>query len=146
MLKKMVAMHRLILPVALLLTVVLPMAEAKETSAPTQDYLQIGQETVALLNELTGVLETVKDKESADAAVSRVQEIAAKMQELRSRAEALPAPDNEDEAALREKLNNGEVRGAIHRFMVAMLDLAQTDAYGSEELINALTRMVGGQM
>lgn len=139
-------MLRLILPVALLLTVALPMAEAEEASAPTQDYLQIGQETVALLNELTGVLETVKDKESADAAVSRVQEIASKMQELRSRAEALPAPDNEDEAALREKLNNGEVRSAIHRFMVAMLDLAQTDAYGSEELINALTRMVGGQM
>lgn len=146
MLRKGVAMLRLILPVALLLTVALPMAEAKEASAPTQDYLHIGQETVALLNELTGVLETVKDKESADAAVSRVQEIAAKMQELRSRAEALPAPDNKDEAALRENLNNGEVRGAIRRFMVAMLNLAQTDAYGSEELINALTRMVGGQM
>lgn len=146
MLKKVVSMLRLFLPVAMLLTVALPMAEAEEASAPTQDYLQIGQETVALLNELTGVLETVKDKESADAAVSRVQKIASKMQELRSRAEALPAPDNEDEAALREKLNNGEVRSAIHRFMVAMLDLAQTDAYGSEELINALTRMVGGQM
>lgn len=146
MLKKVVSMLRLFLPVAMLLTVSLPPAEAREASAPTQDYLQIGQETVALLNELTGVLETVKDKESADAAVSRVQKIASKMQELRSRAEALPAPDNEDEAALREKLNNGEVRSAIHRFMVAMLDLAQTDAYGSEELINALTRMVGGQM
>lgn len=139
-------MKRLVLPVLLLLSPALPTAVAQETSAPTQDYLQIGQETVALLNELTDALETVKDKESADAAVSRVQEISAKMQELRTRAEALPAPGNEDEAELRAKMNNGEVRSAIRRFMVAMLDLAQTDAYGSEELINALTRMVGGQM
>lgn len=129
-----------------LLPLALPTAEAKEASAPTQEYLNIGQETVAQLNELTDVLETVKNRESADAAVSRVQEISAKMQELRARAEALPAPDNEDEAILRETMNNGEVRTAIRRFMVAMLDLAQTDAYGSEELINALSRMVGGQL
>lgn len=139
-------MKRLVLPALLLLSFALPTAVAQETSAPSQDYLQIGQETVALLNELTDVLETVKDKESADAAVSRVQEISAKMQELRARAEALTAPDNADEAELRAKMNNGEVRSAIRRFMVAMLDLAQTDAYGSEELINALTRMVGGQL
>ncbi len=139
-------MKRLVLPALLLLFFALPTAEAQGTSASTRDYLNIGQETVALLNELTDTLETVKDKESADAAVSRVQEISAKMQTLRTRAEALPAPDNEDEAELRTKMNNGEVRSAIRRFMLAMLNLAQTDAYGSEELINALTRMVGGQL
>lgn len=139
-------MKRLVLPALLLLSCALPVAEAQETSVSTQDYLNIGQETVALLNELTDTLETVKDKESADAAVSRVQGISSKMQELRARAEALPAPDNADEAELRTKMNNGEVRAAVRRFMVAMLNLAQTDAYGSEELINALTRMVGGQL
>lgn len=139
-------MNRLMFPALLFLFLALPKAVASETSVPTQSYLNIGQETVVLLNELTGVLETVKDRESADAAVRRVQEISAKMQELRARAEALPAPDNEDELVLREKMNNGEVRSAIRRFMIAMLDLAQTDAYGSEELINALTRMVGGQL
>lgn len=139
-------MKRLVLPALLLLSFALPTAVAEEESASVQDYLNIGQETVALLNELTDTLETVKDRESADAAVSRVQEISAKMQKLRDRAETLTVPDNEDEAELRAKMNNGEVRSAIRRFMVAMLELAQTDAYGSEELINALTRMVGGQL
>lgn len=139
-------MKRLVLPAMLLLFFARPPAVAEEMTAPTQDYLQIGQETVALLNELTNVLEEVKNKESADGAVVRVQEISAKMQELRTRAEALPLPDNEAETEMRAKMNNGEVRSAIRRFMVAMLDLAQTEAYGSEELINALTRMVGGQL
>lgn len=139
-------MKRLVLPVLFLLSFALPTAVAKDTSAPTQDYLSIGQETVTLINAMTDVLEKVKDKESADAAVSRVQELSAKMQELRGRAEALPAPDDAGEAELRENLNNGEVRNAIHRFIAAMLDLAKTDAYGSEELVNALSRMLGGQL
>lgn len=139
-------MKQLVLPALLLLALALPPAVAKDAAAPAQDYLSIGQDTVSLLNELTEVLGSVKDKTSADAAVARVQEISAKMQELRARAEALPAPDSEDEAEMRAKFNNGEVRTAIRRFMVAMLDLAQTDAYGSEELINALSRMVGGQL
>ena len=139
-------MKQLVLPALLLLSFALPSVGAAEPSVPTQDYLSIGQETVSLLNELTDVLSAVKDKAAADAAVSRVQAISAKMQDLRARAEALPAPDNAAEAALRTNMNNSEVRSAIHRFMVAMLDLAQTDAYGSEELINALSRMVGGQL
>lgn len=130
----------------LLLPLALPRLEAEAASASTQEYLLIGQETVMHLNALTDVLETVKDKKSADAAVVRVQEIAVRLQELRTRAEALPAPDDEEETLLREKMNNSEVRAAIHRFMLAMLDLARTDAYGSEELINALSRMVSGQM
>lgn len=139
-------MKRLVLPALLLLSFALLPADAKDASAPTQDYLSIGMETVTLINEMTDVLENVQDKESADAAVSRVQELSVKMQELRARAENLPAPDNEGEAELREKLNNGEVRTAIRRFIAAMLDLAKTDAYGSEELINALSRMLGSRM
>lgn len=139
-------MKRLVLPALFLLFLALPTAEAKDASVPTQNYLSIGQETVTLINAMTDVLENVKDKESADAAVSRVQELSAKMQELRTRAEALPVPDNEDEVELRENLNNGEVRTAIHRFIAAILDLAKTDAYGSEELVNALSRMMSGQL
>lgn len=139
-------MKRLALHALLLLSFALPTAVAEEVGAAAPDYMLIGNETVSLLNDLTDVLETVKDRESADAAVCRVQAISAKMQELRMRAEALPTPDSEAKEELRETLNNKEVRAAVHRFMIAMLDLAQTDAYGSEELINALSRMVGGQL
>lgn len=139
-------MKQLALYVLLLLSFVLPTAVAEGLAAAAPDYMLIGNETVSLLNNLTDVLETVKDRDSADAAVCRVQAISAKMQELRTRAESLPSPDSIAKEELRETVNNKEVRVAVRRFMVAMLNLAQTDAYGSEELINALSRMVGGQL
>lgn len=139
------------LPVLFMVSAALPMASAADVAAPAAAdeetaYLQIGQDTVALLRELTAVLDSVKDRESADAAVSRVHEISAKMQALRQRAESMPKPEPGQEAILREHMNNEEVRSAVQQFMAALLNLAQTDAYGSEELITALTRMVSEQM
>lgn len=137
------AVYAMALLAAVMPTASLAATPANETEAA---YLQIGQDTVALINELTQVLNSVKDRESADAAVPRVQEVAAKLQSLRERAEALPAPGSDQEALFRENMNSAEVRAAIQNFMLSMLNLAQTDAYGSEELINALTRMVSGQL
>lgn len=131
-----------------LLAAVMPTASHAATPAGETEeaYLQIGRDTVALIKELTEVVNTVKDRESADAAVPKVVEISAELQKLRERAEALPAPDSEDEAFFRDKINSAEVRDAVQNFMFSMLNLAQTNAYGSEDLINALTRMVSGQL
>lgn len=131
-----------------LFAAVMPTASHAATPADETEeaYLQIGRDTVALIKELTAVVNTVKDRESADAAVPKVEEISAELQKLRERAEALPAPDSEHEAFFRDKINSAEVRAAVQNFMFAMLNLAQTDAYGSEDLINALTRMVSGQL
>lgn len=139
------------LPVLFMVSAALPMASAADVAAPAAAdeetaYLQIGQDTVALLRELTAVLDSVKDRESADAAVSRVHDISAKMQALKQRVERMPKPEPGQEAILREHMNNEEVRSAVQQFMAALLNLAQTDAYGSEELITALTRMVSEQM
>lgn len=140
---KTIAIYTMALLAAVMPTASLAAAPASETE---EAYLQIGQESVALINELTAVLNSVTDRESADAAVPRVQEVIAKLQEMRKRAEALPTPSGEHEALFRDNLNSAEVRNAVQSFMMAMLNLAQTDAYGSEELINALTRMVSGQL
>lgn len=137
------AIYTMALLAAVIPTASLAAAPASETE---EAYLQIGQEAVSLINELTEVLNSVTDRESADAAVPRVQEVIAKLQEMRKRAEALPAPGGEHEALFRDNLNSAEVRTAVQSFMLAMLNLAQTDAYGSEELINALTRMVSEQL
>lgn len=125
-------------------TLLLTPASAEEQPAATAEkqYMQLGKDTVALLNELTATLSNISDKESADAAVPRVEKMAARMQELRLRAESLPRPQEGIEQEVRTRLNDEEVRQAVQQFMVALLQLAQTDAYGSENLISALTRMV----
>lgn len=130
----------------LLIPALLPVAAAVETVGTEADYIRIGQETVSLLNDLTATLEGVNDKATADAAIPRVQEISARMKALQAEAQALPKPGPEQEALFREQMNTAEVRQAVQQFMGALLKLAQTDAFGSEELISALTGMVSGQL
>lgn len=130
----------------LLIPALLPVAAAAETVGTEADYIRIGQETVTLLRDLTATLEAVSDKETADAAIPRVQEISARLQALQGEAQALPKPGPEQEALFRQQMNTAEVRQAVQQFMGALLKLAQTDAYGSEELISALTNMVSGKM
>lgn len=130
----------------LLIPALLPVAAAVETVGTEADYIRIGQETVSLLNDLTATLEGVNDKATADAAIPRVQEFSARMKALQAEAQALPKPGPEQEALFREQMNTAEVRQAVQQFMGALLKLAQTDAFGSEELISALTGMVSGQL
>lgn len=130
----------------LLIPALLPVAAAVETVGTEADYIRIGQETVSLLNDLTATLEGVNDKATADAAIPRVQEISARMKALQAEAQTLPKPGPEQEALFREQMNTAEVRQAVQQFMGALLKLAQTDAFGSEELISALTGMVSGQL
>lgn len=130
----------------LLIPALLPVAAAVETVGTEADYIRIGQETVSLLNDLTATLDGVNDKATADAAIPRIQEISARLQALQSEAQALPKPGPEQEALFREQMNTAEVRQAVQQFMGALLKLAQTDAFGSEELISALTGMVSGQL
>lgn len=137
------AFHAILLSVTLLTAHSAALAE-QETATAEEQYIQLGNDTVALLRELTGVLNTVTDKASADAAVPRVDAVSARMQELRHRAEQLPdLPENADmESEFRLRMNTEEVRDAVQQFMAALLQLAQTDGFGSEALISALTRMV----
>lgn len=130
----------------LLVPALLPVAAAAETVGTEADFIRIGQETVALLHDLTATLDGVTDKATADAAIPRVQEISARMQSLQREAQALPKPGPEQEALFREQMNTTEVHQAVQQFMSALLKLAQTDAYGSEELISALTNMVSGKL
>lgn len=130
----------------LFLPALLPVAVAADTVGTEADYIRIGQETVALLNDLTATLDSVNDKATADAAIPRVQEISSRLQTLQAQAQELPKPAPEHAALFREQMNTTEVREAVQKFMASLLRLAQTDAYGSEELISALTNMVSGKM
>lgn len=130
----------------LLVPALLPVAAAAEPVGAEADYIRIGQETIELLHELTATLDGVSDKNTADAAVPHVQEISARLQELQAKAQALPKPDPARTELFRERMNTAEVREAVQQFMASLLKLAQTDAFGSEALISALTNMVSGKM
>lgn len=111
--------------------------------APEEDgYVRAGRATVQLLNELTGVLNGVHDRETADAAVPRVQEISGRLQELRRQTRELPKPRPSQEEFCKKHLGDREARAAVQGLMISLLNLAQTQAYGSEELLDALTKMV----
>lgn len=130
---------------ALLLTTMIalsPLAVADITTgspAPaTQEYTQLAQEVVAVVTKLTDVLESVKDKASADAAAPQIQSITTRMLELQHQAENMPRPSNEVEQLVRSNIDIQHVQQVVARFLNAFIELAMNSAYGSDALLNAL--------
>lgn len=130
---------------ALLLTSIIalsPLAVADITTgspAPAaQEYTQLAQEVVAVVTRLTDVLESVKDKASADAAAPQISSITTRMLELQRQAENMPSPGNEVEQLVRSNMDLQHVQQVVARFLNAFIQLAMNNAYGSEALLNAL--------
>lgn len=113
--------------------------EAGQTaSVDAAEYVAMAQEVIASLNELTATLTSVHDKATADAAAVKVNEQATRMMALQAKAESLPLPTPEVEMQVRSSINVQEVQKTVHEFMGAIIKLGMSNAYGSEELLNAL--------
>jgi len=74
------------LPGALALALGVALAGCGGKHENLERYEQVIEEEVALLNELASVLETVKDKKTAEAAEPKVEAIGKKFNDLRERA------------------------------------------------------------
>lgn len=112
---------------------------AVEMTEQAQHHLQLSRNILQVLRELTGTLQTVKDRDSADAAAVKVQEIADKMQELQVQAESYPTLSKEQEALVKASINKQEVQDTVHNFLVSVVQVAQVNCYESDSMSKALS-------
>lgn len=112
-------------------------AEATESPAAAE-YVQTANEVLAVVKELTTILEGVKDQASADAAAEQVGSISLRMIELQKKAEAMPRPGAEVEAQVRSSINVAEVQQTVSSFLESFIRIGMNNAYGSQALLNAL--------
>lgn len=114
-------------------------APAATTASPAAaEYVQTANEVLAVVKELTTILDGVKDQASADAAAEQVGSITLRMIELQKKAEAMPRPGAEVEAQVRGSINVAEVQQTVSSFLESFIRIGMNNAYGSQALLNAL--------
>ncbi len=96
------------------------------------EHVQYMQGMIALVDEMSEVIDSVKDKASADAAAVRIPEIAKQLEELSKKGEALEEPS--PEVAMQLQQLAGEVLGKFMSLAVKMEAIKQADFYGSAAL------------
>lgn len=134
-----------------LLTMAAPLALADislGTTTPTfpkaaatpaaEEYVQMANEVMAAVKELTTILEGVKDQASADAAAPQVSNMTMRMIELQKKAEAMPRPGIEVENQVRASMNVAEVQQTVSSFLESFIRIGMSNGYGSQALMNAL--------
>lgn len=115
-----------------------PGNEAATISAEAQPYLDMAQEVITAVRNLTTVLETVKDTASADAAATQVRSLTVAMQQLQARAEAMPRPSAAVEQQVRSRINVQEIQQLANSFMSSFIRIGMNNAYGSQALLDSL--------
>ena len=117
----------------------------KQPAAPTaEEYTGLANEVITVLKELTGVLGTVKDKASADAAAPQLSGITQRMLELQRKAEGMPRPSNEVEQLVRGSINVQEIQQLVNDFLNTFIQIAMNNAYGSQALMDAMGPVMNG--
>jgi hypothetical protein len=87
------------------------------------DHDSLMKKTVDKMNELASTLESVNDEASSKAAAPKIKAIAADLQELKKKADALPKPSAEEEKRLKDKYKKSlseagqKVFGQMGKFM-----------------------------
>lgn len=117
--------------------------EQVQLTPDQQNYVQISRDIMAVLQNLTQTLGSVTNKETADLAAPKVTEIAAQLHQLQEAADAVPAPTEELEQALKLSMSEEEVKSAVHNFLVTVIQVAQVNCYDSEAMLAALTQVLG---
>lgn len=111
----------------------------KQDSPPAAaEYTHLAKDVMSVITDLTTVLETVKDKASADAAAPQLSGITARMLELQRKAEAMPRPGQEVEQLVHGSINMAEARQLVNRFLNCFISIAMNNAYGSQDLLDAM--------
>ena len=115
-----------------------PTNTAAAISTEAQPYIDMAQEVIAAVRNLTTVLETVQDTASADAAAAQIRDLTASMQELQARAEAMPRPSAAVEQQVRSSINVQEIQQLANSFMSSFIRIGMNNAYGSQALLDSL--------
>lgn len=89
------------------------------------------------------MMQGVKDKETADAAAPKVQELGERLQQLQKEAAGFAPPTAAEEAAYKAAINTAEIKKTVDAFMQAIITSAQAQTYGSTELSKALENLLG---
>lgn len=123
--------------------------KAAAATPAAEEYVQMADDVLAAVKELTSILEGVKDQASADAAAPQVSSLTARMIELQKKAEAMPRPGIEVENQVRAGMNVAEVQQTVSSFLESFIRIGMSNGYGSQALLNALgpvmTAMPGSQ-
>ena len=117
----------------------------KQDSPPAAaEYTHLAKDVMSVITDLTTVLETVKDKASADAAAPQLSGITARMLELQRKAEGMPRPSNEVEQLVRGSINVQEIQQLVNDFLNTFIQIAMNNAYGSQALMDAMGPVMNG--
>ena len=111
---------------------------AATISTEAQTYIDMAQEVLTAVRNLTTVLETVQDTASADAAAAQIRTLTVSMQEIQARAEAMPRPSAAVEQQVRSCINVQEVQQLASSFMSSFIRIGMNNAYGSQALLDSL--------
>lgn len=113
-----------------------PCVVAVAPAATVEEYTAVMKEQIALAEELTDVLTSIVDKDSADAAAAKMAVIMEKGEAIKAKEDALGEPSPEMEKAL--ELVREEWIYALVQFSMtsdtAMKRIVENDCYGSEAL------------
>lgn len=111
---------------------------SQSAGADAQEYITMAREVLNCVNELTGILTGVSNKETADAAAPKVDGITTRLLTLQAKSEGMPMPTPEVEMQVRSSMNVQEVQKTVSDFLGAVIKLGMSNAYGSDALMNAL--------
>lgn len=125
------------------LLAVVPVLQAQEPTTHLEAALTVHHTWLQALQELTTILQGVKDKETADAAAPAVHRMAETLQQLQKEAAGFAPPTPAEEAAYKAAVNTAEIRKTVDEFMKAVITLAQAETYGSAALSLELENLLG---
>lgn len=120
-----------------------PAATAQATNTHLEAAMAVHRAWLSTLQEITAVMNNVKDKETADAAAPKIHELAERLQLLQKEAAGFAPPSAAEEAAYRAAINTAEIKKTVDAFMQAIITSAQAQTYGSAELSKALENLLG---
>ena len=109
------------------------------TSCGKKDtFSSLADETVAEMNALADAMSTVKDKESAEVAAKKVDEITANLEDIAKRLEALGEPSEDDKNLMMEKLQSAEK--GIREKMIQSGDAMRSDPEIAKIIMEAMNK------
>ena len=118
-----------------------PPAVSEAEAAP---YLEVAMEHIMLHDELATLLDGVKDKLTADAAVAGSQDILQRLLELTNKEKQLPVPSAEVAAYITTKLQAIEIEELCERSvggLITLLTEIDPPCHGSRELRYSLMQI-----
>lgn len=114
-------------------------APASGTTATPEDYKAILSEALDIAEVLGNVIAEVKDLATADDAADKVAALAARLKEIKAKADAMGDPSKEIRQVLEAYLKTQSNRiDAIELKFRAMSALMERDCFGSEKLKKAM--------